>query len=193
MDCNWNEELFLLTAFSSFNSILGLSSACAKFGKHYTDVNAEAFWMVKIARLYHEQAKKTGAIIVPACGATSVPLDLLAWLSVRHLKTIAPGESAGESVSAANAAGGVSGGSWDTLVSVFSEVPKGDLVAARGQYSFSPGEFLLLDPLSARYHADCQPCAGIHSRGSQGSGCQVDILAASRLRSQGNVLPCFRR
>ena len=53
--------------------------ACAKQGTDYVDITGEFTWVAKVAKMYAEQAKKSGARIVNQCGWDSVPYEQLTY------------------------------------------------------------------------------------------------------------------
>lgn len=54
----------------------GLVAACAAQGTHYCDLTGEVQWMRRMIDAHHEEAERTGARIVHACGFDSIPSDL---------------------------------------------------------------------------------------------------------------------
>ncbi|KAF5598386.1 Saccharopine dehydrogenase Homospermidine synthase [Fusarium pseudocircinatum] len=55
-------------------------NACARNGTHYVDFSTETAWIAEIIQNFHETAKDSGAIIIPAISGSSAPSDLVAWL-----------------------------------------------------------------------------------------------------------------
>ncbi|KAF5983813.1 Saccharopine dehydrogenase Homospermidine synthase [Fusarium coicis] len=60
--------------------------ACARNGTHYIDFSTETAWHAGMIQNFHETAKGSGAIIIPAISGSSAPSDLVAWLIARHLR-----------------------------------------------------------------------------------------------------------
>ncbi|KAF9765707.1 hypothetical protein IL306_001974 [Fusarium sp. DS 682] len=60
--------------------------ACARNGTHYVDFSTETAWVAEMIRDFHETAKISGAIIIPAISGSSSPSDLVAWLIACHLQ-----------------------------------------------------------------------------------------------------------
>lgn len=92
-----------------------LASACAKNGTDYCDLTGEPPFMAKVIRACHDDAKKSGARVVHACGFDSIPSDL---------GMLVLAEAAGRPLAEARlvvtaSRGGVSGG---TLASMFEMV-----------------------------------------------------------------------
>ena len=62
-----------------------LVAACAKAGTDYVDLTGEPEFVDRMYVGYHEQAATSGARLVHACGFDSIPHDLGAWFTVKHL------------------------------------------------------------------------------------------------------------
>lgn len=62
-----------------------LVAACAAAGTDYVDLTGEPEFVDLMWLRYHEQAQKTGARIVHACGFDSIPHDLGAYFTVQQL------------------------------------------------------------------------------------------------------------
>ncbi|EWG35826.1 hypothetical protein FVEG_00031 [Fusarium verticillioides 7600] len=60
--------------------------ACARNGTHYVDFSTETAWIAEMIQNFHETAKSSGAIIIPAISGSSAPSDLVAWLIARHVQ-----------------------------------------------------------------------------------------------------------
>ncbi|KAF5574667.1 Saccharopine dehydrogenase Homospermidine synthase [Fusarium subglutinans] len=61
-------------------------NACVRNGTHYVDSSTETAWIAETIQNFHETAKNSGAIIIPAISGSSAPSDLVAWLIARHLR-----------------------------------------------------------------------------------------------------------
>jgi len=57
-------------------------SACAEHGTHYLDITGETAFIRDMMDKYQEQAKKSGARLIPFCGFDSVPADLTTFLAL---------------------------------------------------------------------------------------------------------------
>ncbi|KAF9478098.1 saccharopine dehydrogenase [Pholiota conissans] len=117
--------------------------ACVRHGVHYVDLTGETVWVHKLILELDYYATKTGAIIVPACGFDSMPSDISAYLANKTLKSLGPSSTgeyldAGNSLSAQQFIGGISGGTVSTAMVVFGKVPKRALKEAGRPYSTSP-------------------------------------------------------
>lgn len=62
-----------------------LVAACARRGVHYADITGETPWVRDMIDAHHEEARQSGAKIVPFCGVDSVPSDMGAWFVARHI------------------------------------------------------------------------------------------------------------
>jgi len=51
-------------------------ASCVKNNTHYVDITGENFWVREMIIKHHEEARKKGVRIVPACGYDSIPSDL---------------------------------------------------------------------------------------------------------------------
>ncbi|KAF4337942.1 Saccharopine dehydrogenase Homospermidine synthase [Fusarium beomiforme] len=60
--------------------------ACARNGTHYVDFSTETAWIAEMIRDFHEMAKSSGSIIIPAISGSSSPSDLVAWLIACYLQ-----------------------------------------------------------------------------------------------------------
>lgn len=57
-----------------------LAAACAKLGTHYCDLTGEVPFVRTIIDKYHDEARASGARLVPSAGFDSIPSDLGVWL-----------------------------------------------------------------------------------------------------------------
>src|SRR4051812_958048 len=67
-----------------------LVAACAEAGTDYLDLTGEPAFVDLMYVKHHEQAVRTGARIVHACGFDSIPHDLGAYFTVQHLPKDVP-------------------------------------------------------------------------------------------------------
>ncbi|GAA1997352.1 saccharopine dehydrogenase NADP-binding domain-containing protein [Nocardiopsis rhodophaea] len=65
-------------------------AACARAGTDYIDLTGESVFVDQMYARYHEEALRTGARLVHACGFDSVPHDLGAYFTVQHLPEDVP-------------------------------------------------------------------------------------------------------
>src|SRR3990167_6170350 len=57
-------------------------AACAKLGTHYLDITGETAFIRTMMDRYQEQAKASGARLIPFCGFDSIPADLTTFLAL---------------------------------------------------------------------------------------------------------------
>lgn len=93
---------------------------------------------------FDQQAKQTGSIIVPSCGFDSVPSDIVAYLGA---KTLAP-LTVDKSTSSVSVAGGLSGGTLSSALTMIENVPKEDLKASSEDWYLSPVKGVKSVPIS---------------------------------------------
>lgn len=67
-----------------------LVAACAEAGTDYLDLTGEPEFVDQMYLKYHERAAETGARILHACGFDSIPHDLGAYFTMRHLPSDVP-------------------------------------------------------------------------------------------------------
>ncbi|GAA2873979.1 saccharopine dehydrogenase NADP-binding domain-containing protein [Streptosporangium fragile] len=72
-----------------------LVAACADAGTHYADITGEPEFVDRMFVKYHDRARRTGAKLVHSCGFDSVPHDLGAYFTVKHLPEGVPLEVSG--------------------------------------------------------------------------------------------------
>lgn len=60
-----------------------LIKACAELGRHYCDITGETVFLADMFSKYHDQAKQTGATLIPMAGFDSVPADIVGYLAVK--------------------------------------------------------------------------------------------------------------
>ncbi|MEU4537739.1 saccharopine dehydrogenase NADP-binding domain-containing protein [Streptosporangium sp. NPDC023825] len=93
-----------------------LVAACADAGTHYADITGESEFVDRMFIRHHERARRTGAKLVHACGFDSIPHDLGAYFTVKHLPRGVPLEVSGF----VRASGSASGGTVRSAVMVIS-------------------------------------------------------------------------
>eukprot|EP00658_Telonema_sp_P-2_P082443 TRINITY_DN8718_c0_g1_i7.p1 TRINITY_DN8718_c0_g1~~TRINITY_DN8718_c0_g1_i7.p1 ORF type:complete len:372 (+),score=96.47 TRINITY_DN8718_c0_g1_i7:42-1157(+) len=100
-----------------------LVEACALSGTSYCDLTGEASWHATMYNLYENQAKETGARIVPQAGFDSVPSDIGTMLaaSVFRERYGKPPDEVHNFVSLRG--GGVQGGTIDTVLNEIANAP----------------------------------------------------------------------
>ncbi|XVQ06472.1 saccharopine dehydrogenase family protein [Spirillospora sp. CA-255316] len=103
-----------------------LVAACAKSGTDYLDLTGEPTFVDRMYVKYHAEAVRSGARIVHAAGFDSIPHDLGAYFTVKHLPEGVPLHVEGF----VRVSGDVSGGTWHSAIGIFSDV-RGMISAGR--------------------------------------------------------------
>ncbi|WP_131742596.1 saccharopine dehydrogenase family protein [Actinomadura roseirufa] len=95
-----------------------LVAACARAGTDYVDLSGEPAFVDRMYLKYHEDAVRSGARIVHACGFDSIPHDLGAYFTVKQLPEGVPLRVEGFVRVQADA----SGGTVHSVVGVFADM-----------------------------------------------------------------------
>ena len=95
-----------------------LVAACAAAGTDYVDLTGEPEFVDAMWLRYHDIAKANGARIVNCCGFDSIPHDLGAYFTVKHL----PEDVALKVEGFVRAGGTFSGGTFHSAVTAFSRI-----------------------------------------------------------------------
>lgn len=95
-----------------------LVAACAVAGTDYVDLTGEPEFVDSMWLKYHDQARASGARIVNCCGFDSIPHDLGAYFTVKHLPDDVPLKVEGF----VRAGGTFSGGTFHSAVTAFSRL-----------------------------------------------------------------------
>jgi short subunit dehydrogenase-like uncharacterized protein len=101
-------------------------AACAAAGTDYLDITGEAEFVDRMWLRYHEQAQRTGARLIHACGFDSVPHDLGALFTVEQLPEGVPLTVEGF----VRASGAISGGTYQSVLYGVSHLSEGRRLAA---------------------------------------------------------------
>lgn len=96
---------------------LPLVAACAKHGTAYCDLTGEVPFMQRSRDAFHDEAARTGARIVHACGYDSVPSDL-GTLLLQDAMTAAGGPATRATTIVGPSRGGVSGGTLASMAAI---------------------------------------------------------------------------
>ncbi|KAM3416141.1 hypothetical protein BST61_g7749 [Cercospora zeina] len=112
-------------------------AACAETGTHYLDCTGEVPWVYDMTEKYHDLAEKNGAIMIPQDGVESAPTDLIAWALVTHIRqTLNVGTR--ELVDTIYDLNGTpSGGTLDTVLTLFDSYGLGQIAKSMSPYSLS--------------------------------------------------------
>jgi short subunit dehydrogenase-like uncharacterized protein len=92
-----------------------LVRACAEAGTHYADLAGEVLFIRESVQRLDGVARGSGARIVHACGFDSVPSDLGVLLTAEQARADGAGELRETTLTVREAAGGVSGGTIDSM------------------------------------------------------------------------------
>ncbi|KAJ5690686.1 hypothetical protein N7462_005078 [Penicillium macrosclerotiorum] len=112
--------------------------ACASHGTHYVDATGETPWVKVIVDKYHETAKNNGAIIIPSVGVESVPADMLAFALVKHVREeLASQTREIDCCIKELKSSGPSGGTLNTVLSIFDWLPSSELVKSMTPFSLA--------------------------------------------------------
>ena len=95
-----------------------LVAACAAAGTDYVDLTGEPEFVDLMYIRHHAEAEKTGARIIHSCGFDSIPHDLGAYFTVKHLPEGVPLKVEGF----VQAGGRPSGGTFHSAMAAFSRV-----------------------------------------------------------------------
>ncbi|MFC4052225.1 saccharopine dehydrogenase family protein [Actinomadura syzygii] len=94
-----------------------LVAACARAGTDYVDLTGEPTFVDRMYVKYHEEAVRSGARIVHACGFDSIPHDLGVYFTVKHLPEGVPLRVEGFVRGRVSP----SGGTWHSVIDVVSD------------------------------------------------------------------------
>jgi len=98
-------------------------AACVRAGTDYVDITGETLWVREILT-FEEQARASGARIVPFCGFDSIPFELGVWLlqreAVRRYRSPFPTVKTRVRRLYRGVRGGMSGGSLATLMATIA-------------------------------------------------------------------------
>lgn len=92
-----------------------LVAACAAAGTHYADLTGEVLFVRRSADAFHEEALRSGAKIVHACGFDSTPSDLGVLLTAQRARADGAGELGHTVLYVRRLRGGFSGGTIDSM------------------------------------------------------------------------------
>ncbi|KAF7557488.1 hypothetical protein G7046_g6041 [Stylonectria norvegica] len=92
--------------------------SCACNGTHYVDFSTETEWIINMAKMYHDVAQSSGAMIIPAISGSSSPSDLVAWLIAGYLRDHGSAKAREVLCSGKLTMLGMQGGSLHTVVDV---------------------------------------------------------------------------
>ncbi|WP_067823228.1 saccharopine dehydrogenase family protein [Actinomadura kijaniata] len=105
-----------------------LVAACARNGTDYVDLTGEPTFVNRMYVRHHEEAVRSGARIVHACGFDSIPHDLGVYFTVKRLPAGVPLRVEGF----VRGSGDFSGGTLHSAVGIFADIP--GMVRAEREY-----------------------------------------------------------
>ncbi|KAL9112620.1 MAG: hypothetical protein Q9227_003191 [Pyrenula ochraceoflavens] len=112
--------------------------ACAATGTHYLDVTGETPWVREMIEKYHKTAVQNKAVIIPQIGLESAPSDLVAYMVVTKIREIYSTPTYSMICAARLKSSGPSGGTLDTVLSIWDKYPLKYLTESRTPYILSP-------------------------------------------------------
>ena len=98
-----------------------LVELCAGLGTHYVDLTGEVPWMRSMIDTHHITAEKSGAKIVHSCGFDSIPSDMGTYFLQQQAKQKFGVPLKNIRFSLTKAKGGISGGTFASMISVVKE------------------------------------------------------------------------
>ncbi|MET8122854.1 saccharopine dehydrogenase NADP-binding domain-containing protein [Micromonospora sp. NPDC005189] len=110
-----------------------LVAACARAGTDYLDITGESEFVDLMYVRHHDEATRTGARLVHACGFDSIPHDLGVWFTVKQLPADVPITVDGY----VRAGGRFSAGTYHSALTAFSRTGQASR-AARDRRAVEP-------------------------------------------------------
>ncbi len=101
-----------------------LVKTCAELGTHYVDLTGEVPWMREMIDSHHITAEKSGAKIVHSCGFDSIPSDMGTFYIQQQAKEQLGAPLKNVRFSLTKAKGGVSGGTFASIINVVKQAVK---------------------------------------------------------------------
>ncbi|CAK7199074.1 hypothetical protein SEUCBS139899_001742 [Sporothrix eucalyptigena] len=111
--------------------------ACAENGTHYVDVTGEIPFVAKMIRKYEAAAKASGAYMFPQSGIESAPADIAAHEIARINRTELNAKT-GNVTASIRIKALPSGGTLDTVLTIFDNFSLKDLRSSMAPYAISP-------------------------------------------------------
>ena len=103
-----------------------LVKICAETGTDYCDLTGEVQWISKMIARYDAVAKASGARIVNCCGFDSIPSDLGVFYTQQQSKELFDENCTSVSMRVKAAKGGLSGGTFASLINVMKGLAQFD-------------------------------------------------------------------
>lgn len=101
-----------------------LVKACVDAGTDYCDLTGESQWMRLMIDAHHDDAVKSGARIVHACGFDSIPSDLGVWFTQQEAMSRFGEPCSAIAMRVKTMRGGASGGTIASMMNVVEEASK---------------------------------------------------------------------
>ncbi len=101
-----------------------LIKACTDNGTDYVDLTGEAIFIKDMMDKYQDNAKQSGARIVNSCGFDSIPSDLGVYFTQQQAESKFDAACQTINMRVKAAKGGLSGGTIDSMATIFAEVGK---------------------------------------------------------------------
>jgi len=101
-----------------------LVAACARLGTHYCDLTGELPWVRSMIDAHEDQARRSGARIVPSCGFDSIPSDLGVFYLQREMRARHGVPCRRIKGRVKGFSGGMSGGTAASMLNMLEEVQK---------------------------------------------------------------------
>lgn len=101
-----------------------LVAACAANGVDYCDLAGETQWIRRMIDAHHDDAKKSGARIVPCCGFDSIPSDLGTLMLQEHARENFGAPCDAITFALGKMRGGFSGGTVASLLNIVDELKR---------------------------------------------------------------------
>jgi short subunit dehydrogenase-like uncharacterized protein len=117
-----------------------LVAACATAGTHYCDLTGEVPWMRRMIDAHQDEARASGARIVPTCGFDCIPADLGVFFLQREMNARYGARSQRVKMRVHAFRGGASGGTIATMLNMMEEARKDPEITriSRDPYALNP-------------------------------------------------------
>jgi short subunit dehydrogenase-like uncharacterized protein len=117
-----------------------LLAACVEQGTDYCDLTGEVQWIRRMIDRHHDQARRSGARIVPCCGFDAIPSDLGCLMLQEHARAVHGSRCDAIELEVVRLGGGYSGGTVASMANLFEEASRDAAVRAvlRDLYALNP-------------------------------------------------------
>ncbi|KAI8867290.1 hypothetical protein GQ42DRAFT_164896 [Ramicandelaber brevisporus] len=132
-------RVVLATAGPFYRLGTSVVDACARFGTDYVDITGEYEWVRSMHRRYNAVAERSGALIVPFCGFDSLPSELGSLMVADAFRRRYGSDPDEVRHSVVHIKGEPSGGTLETMMSVFSgEAPRSIKASEKEYFTRTP-------------------------------------------------------